>query len=115
MAIAFFAMVFGMTEPTFAQNAQITGTLVDPSGGVLPGVAVSARNLETGLIRAAVSDTAGDYRLPALPPGTYTVTAELQGFTVATRTDLVLVIDQTAVVNMTLAINHRPGRYAGVT
>ena len=102
MTAAFFATVFAISEPTFAQNAQVTGTLVDQSGGVLPGAAVTARNMETGLTRTAVSEATGDYRLPALPPGTYTLTAELQGFTVATRNDLVLVIDQTAVVNLTL-------------
>jgi Carboxypeptidase regulatory-like domain/TonB dependent receptor len=85
-----------------AQNAQITGTLKDSSGGVLPGATVSARNEETGLTRTAVSEPAGEFRLPALPPGRYTVTAELQGFTAETRQNLILVIDQTVVVDFTL-------------
>lgn len=85
-----------------AQNAQIIGTLADESGGVLPGVTVTARNQETGLTRTAVSEGAGEYRLAALPPGTYTVTAELQGFTTGTRENLILVIDQTARVDLTL-------------
>ena len=86
----------------FAQNAQITGTLKDQSGGVLPGATVTARNEETGLTRTAVTEAAGEYRLPALPPGRYTVTAELQGFTTETRQDLTLVIDQTVAVDFTL-------------
>jgi hypothetical protein len=102
LTLAFVAAVFGTSETAFAQNAQVTGTLVDQSGGVLPGVTVTARNQETGLVRTTISEGNGEYRLAALPPGTYTVTAELQGFNVATRTDLVLVIDQNAVVNFTL-------------
>lgn len=102
VAVALVAMFVGLSDPALAQNAQVTGRLADQSGGVLPGVTVTARNQETGLTRTTVSEGAGDYRLPALPPGTYTVTAELQGFNVATRSDLVLVIDQTAVVNLTL-------------
>jgi hypothetical protein len=86
----------------FAQNAQITGTLRDSSGGVLPGATVSARNEETGQTRTAVTEVSGDYRLPVLPPGRYTVTAELQGFTTETRQNLTLVIDQTVAVDFTL-------------
>jgi hypothetical protein len=86
----------------FAQNAQITGTLRDSSGGVLPGATVSARNEETGLTRTAVTEAAGEYRLPVLPPGRYTVTAELQGFTTETRQNLTLIIDQTVAVDFTL-------------
>ena len=52
---------------------------------MLPGATVTARNEETGLTRTAVTEAAGDYRLPALPPGRYTVTAELQGFTTESR------------------------------
>ena len=85
-----------------AQNAQIIGVLKDSSGGVLPGATIAARNEETGLTRTAVTEAAGDYRLPALPPGRYTVTAELQGFTTESRSGLVLAIDQTATFDFTL-------------
>src|SRR5687767_1444598 len=86
----------------FAQNAQITGTLKDASGAVLPGVTVTAKNQETGLTRSAATEALGDYRLPALPPGTYSVTAELAGFTGETKADILLVIDQTAIIDFTL-------------
>lgn len=98
--VAVAVVMWGATA--FAQNAQITGTLKDDTGGVLPGVAVTARNQETGLVRTAVSEGAGTYRLQALPPGTYTVSTELQGFSSQERRNLVLVIDQTAVVDFQL-------------
>jgi hypothetical protein len=88
--------------PAFAQNAQITGTLKDQSGGVLPGATVAAKNQETGLTRTAATEGNGEYRLPVLPPGVYTITAELQGFGTETRTDVTLVIDQTAIMDFTL-------------
>ena len=49
-----------------------------------------------------MSDDNGHFRLPALPPGTYTVTADLTGFTKEEVKDIVLVIDQTAMVNFTM-------------
>lgn len=96
-------VLLGVVSGTaFAQNAQVIGTLTDSSGGVLPGATITARNDETGLTRTAVTEASGDYRLPALPPGRYTVTAELQGFTTETRQNLVLVIDQTVTVDFML-------------
>ncbi len=63
-----------------AQNAQISGSLKDETGAVLPGVTITAKNIATGLTRSSVSQPNGEYRIPALPPGTYTLTTELQGF-----------------------------------
>jgi outer membrane receptor protein involved in Fe transport len=86
----------------YAQNAQVKGTLVDQTGAVLPGVTVTAKNEETGLTRSAVSEGDGTYRLPALPPGTYTVTVDLQGFNTESRSGIILVIDQTAFIDITM-------------
>src|SRR5262245_45516575 len=91
-----------ISSTAYAQNAQVSGMLKDQTGGVLPGVTVSAKNVETGLTRSAVTNAAGEYRVPALPPGTYTVTAELAGFTSETRPDIILIIDQDAAINFTL-------------
>lgn len=101
--VAVITTVLGFGGTALAQNAQITGTLVDQSGGALPGVTVTAKNQETGLTRTAVSEGAGVYRVPALPPGTYTLSVELAGFNTETRTDLVLVIDQIATVDVTMS------------
>ncbi len=86
----------------FAQNAQVSGTLKDQSGGVLPGATITAKNIATGLTRSTVSEATGEYRVPALPPGTYEVSATLQGFGTEKRSDVVLIIDQDAVINFTL-------------
>ena len=98
-----FLLVAAFTPTTaYAQNAQISGIVKDQTGAILPGVTVTAKNIDTGLTRSAVSQGAGDYRIPALPPGNYTVTTDLSGFAVETRPDIVLIIDQDAVINFTL-------------
>src|SRR5687768_5268022 len=71
------------------QTGTLTGTVTDASGAVLPGVTVTATG--TALIggaRTAVTDENGVYRFPALPPGTYTVSAELSGFKPFTQQDV---------------------------
>ena len=99
----FAAAIFVSAAPfAFAQNAQITGTAKDETGGMLPGVTITAKNVETGLVRSASTDSAGNYRLPALPPGIYSLQAQLSGFSSETRPDIVLVIDQTATLTFTL-------------
>lgn len=103
LTVAFLAALLGCDEIAYAQNARIAGTLRDQSGAVLPGASVTARNQETGLTRTAVTTATGEYRLPALPPGIYTVSAELSGFTTEMRENLVLVIEQTAQLDFTLA------------
>ena len=107
-SLCFLWLATLMSTAVYAQNAQISGIIKDQTGAILPGVTVTARNVETGLSRSAVSQTAGEFRIPALPPGTYTVITELSGFAVETRPDIVLIIDQDAVINFTL----KPARVA---
>src|SRR6516225_9954874 len=107
-SLCFLWLATLMSTAVYAQNAQISGIIKDQTGAILPGVTVTARNVETGLARTAVSQTAGEFRIPALPPGTYTVSTELSGFAVETRPDIVLIIDQDAAINFTL----KPARVA---
>ncbi|HEX8895601.1 MAG TPA: TonB-dependent receptor [Terriglobales bacterium] len=66
------------------QNVVVTGSLSglvsDKSGAVLPGASVVVRNLATGIQQSTATNHAGIYRFPALLPGTYSVTASLNGF-----------------------------------
>ena len=67
-ALVFVALLLSAST-AFAQNAQITGTVKDQSGGVMPGVTVTAKNKATGLMRTEVTDAKGAYRLVALLTG----------------------------------------------
>src|SRR5438093_5916305 len=92
---------------TYAASAQqqlgaIQGTIVDQTKALLPGVTVTATNLDTGVSRSTVSNDAGIYRIPSLDPGRYNVQAELQGFRIATQSDISLSVGATLGVNFTL-------------
>ncbi|PYR52263.1 MAG: hypothetical protein DMF95_06775 [Acidobacteria bacterium] len=100
--LAAFVFWLALAPSAFAQNAQITGIVKDSSGGIIPGATVTARNVENGFTRVGVTDSAGEYRLPSLPPGRYSVATELVGFSTETRPDIVLIIDQTAIINFAL-------------
>ena len=85
----------------FAQDAVLTGTVTDSTGGVLPGVTVTATNEATGNKFVGVTDERGIYRMP-VRVGSYQVTAELQGFSTAMRAGVNLLVGQTASLNMQL-------------
>lgn len=86
----------------YAQEASVSGTITDATGGVLPGVVVRAVHEETGNSFEAVTDTAGAYRL-SVRIGTYRITAELSGFAPLTRTGVQLLVGQQAVLNLQMA------------
>jgi hypothetical protein len=83
----------------YAQEAVLTGTVTDATGGVLPGVTVTALNDATGNTFIGVTDGTGSYRIPARV-GAYQITAELQGFTTVQRTGVQVLVGQTIAVNM---------------
>ena len=75
-------------------NGTITGVLTDPTGAVIAGTAVEAKNTETGVVFRGVSTTTGDYTITDLPVGTYalTVAARASNYT---RANLALAATQT--------------------
>jgi hypothetical protein len=86
--------------PALAQRttATIRGTVSDATDAILPGVTVTATNVDTGLARSTVTNQSGIYFIAELPIGRYTVAAELSGFKVGTRTGVALrVADEVAV------------------
>ncbi|MFN7646380.1 MAG: carboxypeptidase-like regulatory domain-containing protein, partial [Acidobacteriota bacterium] len=85
-------------------DARLVGLIRDPSGAVLLNVAVTASNIATGLTRSARTNNAGSFELPALPPGTYTVTAELSGFRKSTIKELTLQVNQQVRADLTLEV-----------
>ena len=90
--------------PAQTTTGTISGVVQDPSGAVLPGVAVTITSTATGLARAAVSGDGGRYVVPALPPGAYELRAELAGFAPHVRRGLNLAVNETLALNLTLQI-----------
>ena len=105
LALAVLAAFVSMTSSAAAQTAtgQITGTVRDATGAVMSGVKVVVTNQQTGLNRETKTGSNGDYVLPLLPAGTYSVTAESTGFKTAVHTDVGLTVDQIQRLDMQLA------------
>src|SRR5687767_4562502 len=83
VVLTVLAVILSAPAPVGAQGSPtgtLSGTVSDPSGAVLPGVTVTARGAQTGLTQQTVSGTEGDWRIPALPSGTYEISFELDGF-----------------------------------
>lgn len=98
-------LVLVMAPPAFAQSTgTILGTVRDPSGAVLPGVAVTVVDVGTGSTRTVTTDGQGNYVVPNLPIGTYDVTAELVSFDKLLRPGVRLQVGQQARVDLTLRI-----------
>lgn len=87
-----------------AATANLTGTVKDASGGVLPGVTITARNAGTNETRTAVTSEHGLYRVTSLPRGTYDVTAELQGFKTVAQSGVLLTVGETVRLDFRLEV-----------
>src|SRR5579871_5223232 len=85
-----------MAPLAFGQGgtATITGTITDPSGSVIAGAAVEAKNTETGATYSTTSTATGHYAVPNLPVVTYSLTATAAGFKTYTHTNLALAATQ---------------------
>lgn len=75
-------------------NATITGTVTDPSGLVVAGVPIEAKNVDTGAQYTAATTSAGNYAISSLPVGNYVLTAQAPGFKTYTHTNLALAAGQ---------------------
>src|SRR2546425_7763646 len=82
----------------FAQGstAAISGVVRDATGAVIPGVTITAKHIESGLTRAAVSNETGGYSLQLLPVGAYELTTDLPGLKQQVRRGIHLVGGQEA-------------------
>jgi hypothetical protein len=84
----------------------LTGAVTDDSGAVIPGVSVTATHVGTGVSRSAVTDERGNYRIPLLPIGQYSLAAELPGFKKEVRSGITLQVDQTGREDFRLSIGN---------
>src|SRR5499427_4120173 len=85
-------------------SASIGGTVSDATGALLPGVEVTATNVNTGIATTQVTNEAGAYQIPSVQPGTYRLKAALPGFQAATRENIQLSQGQQVRFNFTLQV-----------
>src|SRR4051812_48921007 len=85
-------------------TAQISGTVRDQSGAVLPGVEVTATQTDTGIARMTITNETGTFVLPNLPLGPYKVEAALTGFRTFVQTGVVLQVGSSPAINAVMEV-----------
>jgi len=93
------ALAFGQIS-----TGTISGSVEDPSGAFVPNAQVSVKQLSTGETRTTVTNTNGEFNVPFLQPGQYTVTATAGGFKSKTLNDMTLQVDQKMNLRITLDV-----------
>jgi len=96
--VACSALLFGQT------TAEITGTVTDNTGAVIPAAEVTVTNVNTGSLRSVTTGQSGVYSVPFLQPGTYAVAVEKAGFRRSERTGIRVEVTQTARVDFQLQL-----------
>jgi hypothetical protein len=100
-------MLLSVQGAAWAQaTAQMSGTVRDESGAVLPGVTVTVTQTDTGFTRTAVTEGSGAYILPNLPIGPYRLEVSLAGFRTYVQTGIVLQVGASPTVNAELAVGN---------
>ena len=94
------------TLPAFAQatDATLLGHVADPAGLAVPEVTVTARQTQTGYVRTVLTNNTGDYLMPGMPIGLYTVSAERTGFSRYEQTGIELTVGTQSRVDIALAV-----------
>jgi hypothetical protein len=101
---ALTALLVGAPAAAQTNTGQITGTVKDNSGGVLPGVTVTVTNVNTGMTQTATTAGNGGFVFTNLPVGKYSVTAELEGFRKAEKSGFELVADGRITADFVLGV-----------
>src|ERR671923_436040 len=85
-------------------TTSLRGTVTDKSGAVVANAKVSLANAGTALTRETSTSNTGEYEFLALPPGTYSLTVEIQGFRKFENRNVQLLVNSPATVNVTLEV-----------
>src|SRR5438128_10751247 len=106
IALLFVALLclFNCADSLAQATAQISGTVQDPSGAVLPGAEVTATQTDTGVSRMTITNETGSYVLPNLPLGPYRLEAGLPGFRTFVQTGIVLQVGGNPTINIVLQV-----------
>jgi hypothetical protein len=104
IALLLATILLGFSDPVCGQavNATLLGSVTDSSGAAVANVKITITETNTGISRLSQTNESGNYVVPDLPPGTYTVTAELAGFKRATRAGVDVIVNTTGRVDLVL-------------
>src|SRR5690348_4419889 len=98
-------VMFAFALAAFGQNtASIKGTVTDSSGAAVAGASVTVKNIDLGTTRTTQTNSVGDYEVPALKPGTYSVEVKMQGFQPQQAKNVVLEVSKNTVQSFKLNV-----------
>jgi len=106
LSVALALVAFLLAAPPLVGqtvSGTVTGTVTDPTGAIVKGAAVTVKNSQTGELRTGVSNDAGYFSIPALPPGPYMLDAKIKGFQEETSS-LIVSVGQTLTINLKLSV-----------
>src|SRR3954464_5643446 len=85
-------------------TAELSGTVTDSTGAVVPNAKVTATNVATNIERSTVTGSTGNYIVPLLQPGDYVLSVEASGFRKSVQRGISLQINQQAQIDLTLQV-----------
>jgi hypothetical protein len=104
VAVGLFVLICAASSSAQQITGSLRGTVKDELGALVTGTTVTATNVETGLSRSAQTDDEGTYSIEYLPVGRYNVEVNAHGFKRFVQQNVVLTVDQTQALNITLAV-----------
>ena len=104
LALAMFVVFAASLAAQSAGTGALTGTVVDPTGAVAPGVTVMLVSLETNQTRTATTGADGVYKFSLLPPGNYSVRFSASGFKTSEVSSVTVNVTETPVLDRTLEV-----------
>src|SRR5215510_11649505 len=102
LALLVFFTAINCFSQSQTASGDIKGTVTDAGGGVLPGANITVTNIDTGVERAAVADSTGNFRVFLLPPANYEVKVQVPAFSVYTRRPVQVTVGETVVIDAVL-------------
>ena len=98
------AVAVGSAQAQTLATANVIGTVVDPSGGVVPGAVVGVVDLSTNITRTSQTNKAGHYDFTGLKVGVYNITVKAKGFRESTITNATLEVGRDYTFDVTLEV-----------
>jgi Carboxypeptidase regulatory-like domain/TonB dependent receptor len=98
--VAFISVLVFSTFVWAQASTSVRGTVSDPTGALIRGAGIRLENLGTSAVWTTVADNNGTYHFPQLPPGTYRIRAEMDGFKSVVRENLQLLVNTPMTLNL---------------